>query len=103
MPMRYTVTPRDASRGEDGELKLAAGNGLSMRLWERVPAETRKEPHTAPYSYVGYALEGRARLFINGEEFALGPGDSYLVPAETLHHFVIHEDFTAVEVTNQER
>lgn len=101
--MQYTVTARGTGTSEEGEVQLAFGNGLEMPKWERVPAGICEEPHAVPYGYVGYALERRARLIIEGEEHALRPGNSYLVPANTRSRFEIDEAFTAVEVTTAER
>lgn len=92
------VGSRDATPGEDGEIALAAGADMSMRLW-RDEEPHDKPAHRSPYETLGYVVAGRAELTIEGQTAALEPGVSYLVPANAEHSYRILERFTAVECT----
>ena len=84
--------------GEAGQVYLASGKRVSMRLWrDEEPQE--KDPVRRDYETVGYVLSGRAELVIEGQTVRLEPGDSWLVPAGAEHSYRILETFTAVEAT----
>jgi quercetin dioxygenase-like cupin family protein len=82
-----------------GEVLLAAGEKMAMRLWQSEEPQN-KDPHQSPYETLGYVIAGRAELTIEGESVDLVPGDSWLVPADTMHRYRIIETFTAVEATS---
>jgi len=86
-----------AEKGSQGEVVLARGQGIAMRLWDGEMPTRSKEPSAHPYEVVGYVIAGRAELEIEGEVVALGPGDSWHVPANTRHVYRILDPFTAVE------
>lgn len=98
-----TVTKIDSSSspvGPDGEIYLASGKSLAMRMW-------RDEQPAAPdpmvrreYETVGYVLKGRAELSIEGQTVLLEPGNSWVVPKGAEHTYRILESFTAVEATH---
>ena len=89
------VSSHDTGSGTDGEVQLAAGAHMSMRLWRN------EEPHDkSPYETLGYVVAGRAELTVEGQTAALSPGVSYLVPANAEHTYRIIETFTAVECTS---
>ena len=96
--MLVIVGSHDATPGEDGEVALAAGAAMSMRLW-RDEQPHAKSPHRSAYETLGYVIAGRAELTIEGQTATLSPGDSYLVPANAEHSYNILERFTAVECT----
>ena len=92
------VSSSDTAPGTDGEVKLAAGASMSMRLWrEEQPHD--KTPHRSAYETLGYVIAGKAELTIEGSTAFLKAGDSYLVPANAEHTYRITETFTAVECT----
>ena len=94
------ITKDEAERGDNGQLLLAAGKGVAMRMWDaEAPNGDGKSMHATPYETVGYALSGRARLHMNDETIELVPGTSWLVPADTEHRYEIMEAFSAVEAT----
>lgn len=93
-----TVSSGSSPTGPEGQVTLAAGKRLAMRLWRD------EEPHgkasaRRPYETVGYVVSGRAELTVEGQTVRLEPGDSWLVPAEAEHDDRILETFTAVEAT----
>lgn len=97
-----TITKVDASHsptGPRGEKYLASGKSLSMRLWVKEPARD-KQPVVRDYETVGYVIEGRAELEIEGQKVLLEPGSSWVVPKGSQHAYHILERFTAVEATH---
>lgn len=96
---QYKVSQSDTTHGTDGEHHLVKGQQSSMRLWHREEPNADKPESTHEYETLGYVIEGRVDLIVNGETISLQPGDSYHVPAGTPHTFRVTETLTAVEVT----
>jgi len=86
-------------RGAKGQRYLASGIHLAMRMWDHEPAGEKKLASRRDYEVVGYVLEGRARLHLEGQMVLLEPGDSWVVPRGAEHAYEILETFTAIEVT----
>ncbi|MHA7886440.1 MULTISPECIES: cupin domain-containing protein [Roseicyclus] len=87
--------------GAMGQKFLVAGKTMSMRLWEAVPEGEAAQPYAhRDYETIGYAIKGKARLELEGQEITLEPGDCWLVPAGAEHLYHIDEPFTAVEATS---
>ena len=98
-----SVSKKDAHfapRGKMGQKYLAAGIGVDMRLWEEVPPGKDKPPHRRPYETVGYVIQGRAELHVEGSVVLLEPGDSWVVPKDAEHTYKVLELFTAVEASH---
>ena len=89
-----------SNEGAEGEIRLAAGQQVSMRMWRDEAPNADKPPRRNRYETVGYVLKGRAELVVDGQTVPLGPGDSWLVPAEAEHTYRILERFTAIEATS---
>jgi quercetin dioxygenase-like cupin family protein len=86
-------------KGKMGQKYLASGIHVSMRLWvEEQPGEA-KPSTTRDYETVGYVINGRAELHLEGQMALLEPGDSWVVPKGASHSYRILEPFTAVEAT----
>lgn len=94
------VQSAHSPKGEHGQVFLASGKRVSMRLWSNEAPTDAKTPHANSYETVGYVIAGRAELHVDGQTVALDPGDSWLVPADATHHYTILEPFTAVEATS---
>jgi quercetin dioxygenase-like cupin family protein len=92
------VSSASSPKGDMGQVYLASGKRVSMRLW-RDEEPQDKEPVRRDYETVGYVIAGRAELMIEGQTIRLEPGDSWLVPAGAEHRYRILEVFTAVEAT----
>jgi len=92
------ITSGSAPKGEMGQIYLASGKRVSMRLWKDEPPQS-KEAVRPPYETLGYVISGRAELTVEQQTVKLGPGDSWLVPADSEHSYRILENFTAVEAT----
>ena len=86
-------------KGEMGQVYLASGKQVAMRLWRDEPPTDGKAPARRAYETVGYVISGRAELVLEGQTLRLEPGDSWLVPADAEHSYKILEPFTAVEAT----
>ena len=89
----------DSPKGEMGQTYLVSGKRVSMRLWEQEPADGHKPESVREYETVGYVINGRAELDLEGQTLRLEPGDSCLLPAGATHTYHILERFTAVAAT----
>lgn len=94
------VKSQHSPRGEMGQKYLAISKHLSMRLWESEQPGEAKPPSRRDYETVGYVIEGRAELHLEGQTILLEPGDSWVVPRGASHTYRILEAFTAVEATH---
>lgn len=94
------VSAVTAPRGEQGQRYLASGVKMSMRLWEKEAPGQVKPASQREYETVGYVIDGRAELVIEGQVVLLEPGDCWVVPRGTSHSYRILEPFTAVEATS---
>lgn len=90
------VSAERATHGSMGELRLATGQHVALRLWEH-RAHQEKKATVRPYETVGYVISGRAELNIEGHLLTLEPGDSWVVPAGSMHFYTIPESLTAIE------
>ena len=99
-PTAKHVSEETAPQGEMGQLYLAAGERVGMRLWDEEPTTARKAVTAREYETVGYVLEGRAILVLGDKSIELKPGDSWLVPAGVEHTYEILEHFRSVEATS---
>jgi mannose-6-phosphate isomerase-like protein (cupin superfamily) len=97
--MAKKVSAKQVLEGPHGEIGLAAGERVAMRMWRNEEPAADKPVTRSAYETVGYVISGRAELIVGGETVTLEPGDSYLVPAGAEHTYRILETFTAVEAT----
>ncbi|MVN87323.1 cupin domain-containing protein [Deinococcus sp. HMF7620] len=100
MTSSYKVSQSDTTHGPEGEHHLIRGEQSSMRLWHREEPSGEKPETMNEYETLGYVIEGRAELTVDGQTIALAPGDSYRVPMNAPHAYRILETLTAVEVTS---
>jgi quercetin dioxygenase-like cupin family protein len=97
-----SVTKVDSAhspRGALGQKYLASGVHVAMRLWQKQPGEAKPESRR-DYETVGYVIDGRAELVVEGQKVLLSPGDSWVVPRGAAHSYHVLEAFTAVEATS---
>lgn len=87
-------------RGDHGQIYLAMGTRLSMRLWREEPGSKDHAAHAREYETVGYVIAGKAKLHIEGQMVILEAGDSWVVPEGAEHYYEIVEPFEAVEATS---
>lgn len=93
------VNAQVSPQGEMGQKYLASGKKLSMRLWQDEQPSDPKPQTQRAYETVGYVIQGRAELHIEGQMVVLEPGNSWVVPEGAMHTYKILEPFTAVEAT----
>jgi len=93
------VESATSPRGSMGQKYLASGKAISMRLWEKEEQKDEKPVTQRDYETVGFVIDGRAELELEGQTISLKPGDSWLVPKGASHRYKILEPFTAVEAT----
>ena len=94
------VSSERSPQGEMGQLYLASGKGVSMRLWRDEPPGEPKPAASRDYETVGYVIGGLAELHSEGQMVRLEAGDSWVVPQGASHTYKILEPFTAVEATH---
>lgn len=95
----HTVNVTEAVAGARGERHLVRGDSMGMRLWiEDGPQE--KPPARRDYETIGYLVDGRAEVEIEGRILRLEPGDSWVVPRGARHTYRIMQPLTALEVTS---
>lgn len=95
------IAGANSPTGPGGEVHLASGKSLAMRMWrEEQPTDGDKPPSRRDYETVGYVVSGRAELVSEGQTVRLEPGDSWVVPRGAEHTYNILETFTAVEATH---
>ena len=87
-------------KGGMGQVYLASGIHVAMRLWRNEPTGEHKPMTQRDYETVGYVIDGRAELLVENQTILLNPGDSWLVPKGAAHSYKILEEFTAVEATS---
>jgi mannose-6-phosphate isomerase-like protein (cupin superfamily) len=78
------VNAQSAPTGAMGQRYLASGTQIGMRLWQEEKPQDKSAASRACET-VGYVLDGRAELHVEGQKTVLEPGDSWVVPkgAET--------------------
>lgn len=86
--------------GALGQIYLASGTSVSMRMWRDQPAGDPEPAVARDYETVGYVVSGRAELLSEGQTVTLESGDSWVVPRGAEHTYRILEAFTAVEATH---
>jgi quercetin dioxygenase-like cupin family protein len=96
----HKVDGDHSPRGAMGQVHLAGGRSLSMRMWREQPPSEPDPEVAREYETVGYVIAGRAHLHSEGQTVVLEPGDSWVVPSGAVHTYRILEPFTAVEATH---
>ncbi len=94
------VSSAYSPQGPTHERYLASGKSVSMRLWKEELPGQEKPATRRDYETVGYVIDGRAELEVEGQTVRLEPGDSWVVPKNAAHRYRILEPFTAVEATS---
>jgi mannose-6-phosphate isomerase-like protein (cupin superfamily) len=94
------VDSKHSPKGEAGQVYLASGKSLAMRLWDEDARTNKPENVTRDYETVGYVIEGSAELEIEGQKIRLEAGDSWVVPKGAHHSYHIQQHFKAVEATH---
>lgn len=93
------INAQSAPAGEMGQKYLACGARIGMRLWQEDEYTEPKPTAARNYETIGYVIDGRAKLDIEGQTLILEPGDSWVVPKGAEHTYTISQPFTAIETT----
>ncbi|MBV9391113.1 MAG: cupin domain-containing protein [Verrucomicrobia bacterium] len=94
------VSSAHSPKGKLGQKYLATGISIGMRLWEKQEPGGEAPESAREYETVGFVLEGKAELHIEGQRVTLEKGDSWVVPKHSRHLYKILETFTALEATH---
>ena len=94
------VDSTHSPHGPLGQLYLATGVGVGMRLWRDRPPGPPMPEVARDYETVGYVISGRAELHSEGQMVLLEPGNAWVVSRHARHTYKILEPFTAVEATH---
>ena len=94
------VASGSSPEGDMGQVYLASGKHVAMRMWRDEAPSSDKPSAKRDYETVGFVISGRAELVSEGQTVRLEPGDSWLVPAGAEHTYRVLETFTAVEATS---
>ena len=69
------ISSAHSPTGDQGQVYLASGKRMSMRLWRDEEPTEDKRLAKHEYEVVGYVLSGRAKLEIEGQTVRLEPGE----------------------------
>jgi len=102
--MFYKKTDEGYKRPMEGVMLKALVYGQRTMLCEfRIKAGKSIPDHEHPHEQTGYLVEGKMRLFVQGEHMELEPGDSWCVPGGVPHRAEILEDAVVIEVFSPPR
>lgn len=54
--------------------------------------------HQHPHEQSGYVISGKYRMTVDGKEYELQPGDSYVIPGNVTHFFEVIEGGEVIDV-----
>jgi quercetin dioxygenase-like cupin family protein len=96
---RVTEPQRKSEEVADGVhlADLAAGEHVSMKHWRVEPGETLPA-HRHHNEQIGYVISGTLTAVVEGEEYELAPGDSYVFPSDERHGAENRADEPAVGI-----
>lgn len=96
---RVTESQRESKEVANGVhlADLAAGERASMKHWRVEPGETLPA-HRHHNEQIGYVIKGTLTAVVEGEEYQLEPGDSYVFPGGEHHGAENHGDEPAVGI-----
>jgi quercetin dioxygenase-like cupin family protein len=86
-----------------GDSIVARGEHVALRVWRNEAPNADKPEETRPYETLGYVVSGRLELTVNGRTTSVGAGESYTVPQNAPHRYIIREELTAVEAISPAR
>lgn len=83
---RISEAEREPTEVDDGVYlaDLATGERTGMKHWRVEPGATLPT-HRHHNEQIGYVISGTLTAIVEGEEYELSPGDSYVFPGEELH------------------
>jgi quercetin dioxygenase-like cupin family protein len=81
---------------------LATGASMMVVEWT-MEAGAAMPTHQHPHEQVGYLLEGDVTMVVDGREYRLAPGDSYIVPPNVAHAGRIHAPSVMIDIFSPPR
>ena len=84
--MTVKISSKDAPAGPHGEVALAKGELIGMRMWRDEPPTDDKPSTTSEHETVGYVISGRAKLVLEDRTVVLEPGQFLLRPGRHRAH-----------------
>lgn len=54
--------------------------------------------HAHPHEQSGYVISGKYQMTVDGQEYELNPGDSYAIPGNVPHSFLVIEGGEVIDV-----
>ena len=75
---------------------LLRGTHATLRRWDEQAGDAG-QPHTRPYETLGYVVEGRLEVTVDGAAATYGAGEAYHVPAGAERRYRVLADLVAVE------
>jgi quercetin dioxygenase-like cupin family protein len=72
-------------KGRQGEI-LMAGDQCMMMI-NTIEPDIPTPPHSHPYEQIGFLIEGRGTLYIDGETQEMDAQATFLVPPHAAHNF----------------
>ena len=76
---------------------VARGEHVALRVWRDEEPTSDKPEETRPYETLGYVVSGAVDLTVDGKTVSLRAGDTYIVPMNAPHRYIVRERLTAVE------
>jgi len=64
--------------------QMAVGERMSVQQFHIEPGAAVPE-HSHHHEQAGYVVKGTFTFHVNGEEYVIGPGDSYVIPGGEPH------------------
>lgn len=85
--------------GPLGDLELAQGESVGLRMWRDKTTKNKKDERSRPYEIAGYVVKGEMTVIIDGHPEELVEGDSFVIPPNTSHSYSIPIKATVIEAT----
>ncbi len=76
---------------------IVRGDTVTLRVWRDEEPTTDKPEETREYETLGFIVSGKVDLTVAGNTSSLSAGDTYTVPKNAPHRYVVRERLTAVE------
>ena len=93
------VKKEDTKTGSQGQKFLVEGEKVALRHWEESPNE-KCESKASPYETVGVLISGQLVVEVEGKSNTISAGDSWHVPANAKHSYLVKKAIVAIEATS---
>lgn len=83
-------TPREVEDGFE-VVQIGHNDFMSIQHFHFEPGGSVPE-HDHPHQQIGFVYNGHLTFYVNGEEYEIGPGDTYIVESHEPHYGVNNGD-----------